>query len=74
MTNIKHLSSRKIEIQLTSGNPPVEEKLERLISLACEYKAEHAYRQASNTLTIECKNDDDMTTLTQEIKNYLCKR
>lgn len=73
MTNIRHLNSRKLEIQLSPSKMPIEEKLEHLIWIACQHNAEHAYRQSTSTLSIECKTDEDMKTITEEIKNYLRK-
>lgn len=68
MTNIKHLTERKVEIQFDP-----EKKVEHLILLVYKYKADHVYDKSTNTLMIECKTDTDMLNLLEEVKKYLRK-
>ena len=68
MTNIKHLTERKVEIQFDS-----KEKVEHLISLADEHKADHTYNKTTSAVVIECETDTDMLNLLEEVKKYLRK-
>ena len=68
MTNIKHLTERKVEIQFDS-----KEKLEYFMLLADKYKADHTYNKTTSVVVIECETDTDMLNLLEKVKKYLRK-
>lgn len=69
MTNIKHLTERKVEIQVDDS----KEKLEYFMLLADKYKADHTYNKNINTIVIECETETDMLNLLEGVKKYLRK-
>ena len=69
MTNIKHLTKRKVEIQVDDS----KEKLEYFMLLADKYKADHTYNKNTNTIVIECETETDMLNLLEGVKKYLRK-